>query len=163
KKRKRKPREREKSGSKTKANKADTDSDSDSDGTDSDTVETRSRSEKAQHAHTKHRRNNSQRVYVMKALMNRVQLYALTTAAATNTTRRSKDILIDSGCSRHMTPRRSWFVESTFRKLRKPIAIHLGDDSTINATGLGSIQCVQHLNGERRHLIIDDVLYAPDL
>ncbi|KAG2740148.1 hypothetical protein P692DRAFT_20753932, partial [Suillus brevipes Sb2] len=69
-KKERKPREREKSGSKTKTNKAVTDSDS-----------------KARHAHTKHRRNNSQRVYVTKALMNRVQLYTSTTAAATNTTR----------------------------------------------------------------------------
>ncbi|KAG1893042.1 uncharacterized protein F5891DRAFT_899804, partial [Suillus fuscotomentosus] len=45
----------------------------------------------------------------------------------------------------------------------RPIAIHLSDDSKINAIGLGSIQCVQHLNGERHHLIINDVLYAPDL
>lgn len=99
----------------------------------------------------------------MKALMKHVQLCALTTAAATNTTRQSKDILINSGCSRHMTPHRLWFVESTFQKLRRPIAIHLGDDSKINATGLGSIKCVQHLNGERHHLIINNVLYAPDL
>ncbi|KAG1866804.1 hypothetical protein F4604DRAFT_1585355 [Suillus subluteus] len=62
-----------------------------------------------------------------------------------------------------MTPHRSWFIESTFRKLRKPIAIHLSDDSTINAIGLGSVQYVQHLNGEQCHLVIDDVLYAPNL
>lgn len=160
KKRKRKPREREKSG-KAKANKAETDSDMDSDSDESDTstIETKTRSEKAQHARTKHRRN--ERVYITKTLMKRAQLYVL--AASVNSTRRSKDILIDSGCSRHMTPHRSWFIESTYRKLRKPILIHLGDDSTIKAVGVGSMQCMQHLQGERRHLTINDVLYAPNL
>ncbi|KAG1724168.1 hypothetical protein EDB19DRAFT_1575340, partial [Suillus lakei] len=62
-----------------------------------------------------------------------------------------------------MTPHRTWFIEFTYRKLHKPVLIHLGDDSTIKAVGVGSVQCVQHLQGEQRHLIIKDVLYAPDL
>ncbi|KAH7890263.1 hypothetical protein F5I97DRAFT_1792621, partial [Phlebopus sp. FC_14] len=146
------PKERLKA--KTKANRANTDSDGSGSDEDSDTM----KSEVAQHARTNKSRNHAERVFVTKGLMKRAQLYA---CVANSASKSSKDILIDSGCSRHMTPHRSWFVKSTYQPLRKPIPIHLGDDLTIKAVGVGSIECIQLVNGERRHLIIKDVLHAP--
>lgn len=41
--------------------------------------------------------------------------------------------IVDSGCSAHMTPNRQWM--SNFRSFIKPVAIRLGNDSTIYARG----------------------------
>ena len=157
-KKRKRPKERDKPRSRAKANRADTDSEEGDSDSESDTIA--SKSETANRTRTKHR-NHAERAFVTKSLMKRVQLYTL--AASNNVSKRSEDILIDSGCSRHMTPHRSWFINSTYRKLRRPIPIHLGDDSTIKAVGVGSIERVQTLRGERQHLVINDVLYAPDL
>ncbi|KAG2122171.1 hypothetical protein BD769DRAFT_1317657, partial [Suillus cothurnatus] len=81
---------------------------------------------------------NNEHIYITKALIKCAQLYVLT-AGAKNNGYRSKDMLIESGCSHHMTPYRPWFVESTYQKLHKPVLIHLGDDSTIKEVGVGSM------------------------
>jgi Zn-finger protein len=50
------------------------------------------------------------------------------------------DTFIDSGCSRHLSPRREYFLDETFTTLKKSIKVHLGDASTIQATGRGSLR-----------------------
>jgi hypothetical protein len=45
--------------------------------------------------------------------------------------------ILESGATRTMTHNRSWF--SHFMPLRSPIAIALGDNSTINNTGVGHV------------------------
>ena len=51
----------------------------------------------------------------------------------------SHDTFIDSGCSRHLSPRHEYFIDDSFTILKKPINVHLGDASTIQATRKGSL------------------------
>lgn len=70
------------------------------------------------------------------------------------------DILIDSGCSCHISPRRDWFEKSTFRQLDNPVSIDLGDASSILATGIGTIHLKLDINGNTTYGYIANVLYA---
>ena len=51
----------------------------------------------------------------------------------------SHDTFVDSGCSCHFSPHHKYFIDKTFTILKKPINIHLGDASTIQAIGKGSL------------------------
>ncbi|KAF8807103.1 hypothetical protein BYT27DRAFT_7100934, partial [Phlegmacium glaucopus] len=46
---------------------------------------------------------------------------------------------VDSACSRHLSPRRDWFQNDTFKCLERPISTHLGDASVIKAEGIGTL------------------------
>jgi hypothetical protein len=69
--------------------------------------------------------------------------------------------VIDSGASRTMSSNRSWFTH--FTPLAAPIEIILGDNSSIQGTGVGRISvCMQA--GEKWHCAtLGSVLYVPNL
>jgi hypothetical protein len=69
--------------------------------------------------------------------------------------------ILDSGASRTMTHNRSWF--SHFTPLRSPIAIALGDNSTINGTGVGRVSVYVKVNNSWQRAVLQDVLYVPEL
>jgi len=73
------------------------------------------------------------------------------------------DTFIDSGCSRHLSPRREYFLDETFTILKKPIKVHLGDASTIQATGKGSLRYLMDTPQGIVPAIIADALYVPEL
>ncbi|KAJ7584769.1 hypothetical protein C8J56DRAFT_725028, partial [Mycena floridula] len=49
----------------------------------------------------------------------------------------------------------------TYKKLRKPIPVYLGDEYAINATGIGTVCWAR--DGDRRKLVLTQVLHVPDL
>jgi len=73
------------------------------------------------------------------------------------------DTFIDSGCSRHLTPRRDWFRDDTFKSLERPINIHLGDASVIKAEGVGTLQYLMDTPSGVIPGSVPDVLYVPAL
>src|SRR5882762_3053530 len=70
---------------------------------------------------------------------------------------------IDSGCTRHLSPRRDWFNDATYKPLDKPISIHLGDASVIKAIGTGSLQYMMDTPNAAIPGTIPDALYVPEL
>jgi len=75
----------------------------------------------------------------------------------------SHDTFIDSGCSRHLSPHREYFIDETFTTLKKPINIHLGDASTIQATGKGSLSYLMDTPKGIVPAVITNALYVPEL
>ena len=76
----------------------------------------------------------------------------------------SKDeSFIDSGCSRHLSPRREWFRNDNFKRLEKPISIHLGDASVITAEGIGTLQYLMDTPHAVIPGVVPDALYVPAL
>ena len=69
----------------------------------------------------------------------------------------------DSGVSNHMTDKLDLFDPTSFEKLSSPIAISLGDDSEIFATGKGTIHLMFNINGEQKQGKFTNILYVPEL
>ena len=83
--------------------------------------------------------------------------YALT--SINSSSRRSEhDWIVDSGCTKHMTPYRRWF--STYSKLPTPIQVVTGSRNVILATGCGNVR-VRTNTGET--LTLQNVLHVPKL
>ena len=68
--------------------------------------------------------------------------------------------IIDSGASAHLCSFRDWFT--TFTTLNPPRSISLGDNRTLNATGVGQIEITIH-NGNGEHTILQNVLFCPGI
>jgi hypothetical protein len=73
------------------------------------------------------------------------------------------DTFIDSGCSRHLSPRREFFLDDTYTKLEKPIKVHLGDASIILAIGKGSLRYFMDTPKGVVPAIIPNALHVPEL
>ena len=69
--------------------------------------------------------------------------------------------IIDSGASRNMCAHRDWFHQ--YSSLSSPIDIILGDDSSIQATGVGRISVRMSANSVSSPAILQDVLHVPEL
>ena len=69
--------------------------------------------------------------------------------------------IVDSGVSRTMCSNHTWF--SHFSSLTSPVKIVLGDNSTIQGTGIGRITVQMKVNGKWSHAILQDVLIVPKL
>lgn len=67
--------------------------------------------------------------------------------------------LLDSGASKHMSFRREWFVE--FNESSEFVS--LGDDSTCEVKGRGTILIKRSVNNEWLDGKLEDVLYVPSL
>jgi transposase InsO family protein len=73
-------------------------------------------------------------------------------------------MILDSGCLRHLSPRRDWFNTTTYKPLATPINIHLGDTLIIRAVGEGSIHMLMHVGNNQVILVMfPHVLHVPDL
>jgi hypothetical protein len=69
--------------------------------------------------------------------------------------------IVDSGASRTMCSNRDWF--SHFSHLPVPVNIALGDNSSIQGTGVGRIGVSMKAAGTWHHAVLQDVLYVPEL
>ena len=70
--------------------------------------------------------------------------------------------MLDSGCSDHMTPFRSDFIQ--YESIPNPRNVTLGDSkSTIQYLGIGKVKGLVEINGNRREIVIDNVLHVPKL
>ncbi|KIM65736.1 hypothetical protein SCLCIDRAFT_74324, partial [Scleroderma citrinum Foug A] len=59
-----------------------------------------------------------------------------------------------------MTPHRKWFT--TYRTLTPPTPVTLGDDSTVQATGIGTVTLHAKVAGKIHEFILSNVLFIPD-
>ena len=73
----------------------------------------------------------------------------------------SNEWVIDSGATRSMSSKRSWF--HTYRELAAPRRVWLGDNSSIEAVGVGQILTEMCAAGHWSHVMLQDVLYVPKL
>ncbi|KHN24596.1 hypothetical protein glysoja_046778, partial [Glycine soja] len=64
---------------------------------------------------------------------------------------------LDTGCSNHMSGKKTWFCELDESVTRK---IRFADDSVVNAEGIGKIK-IQSKDG--KDSFISDVLYVPNM
>ena len=69
--------------------------------------------------------------------------------------------IVDSGTSHTMCSNCTWF--SHFSSLTSPVNIVLGDNSTIQGTGVRRITVQMKANGKWSHAILQDVLFIPKL
>jgi len=69
--------------------------------------------------------------------------------------------IIDSGASRNMCAHRDWFHH--YSPLVNPMDVVLGDDSAIQATGVGRISVRMHAEGKSSPAVLQDVLHVPEL
>jgi transposase InsO family protein len=68
--------------------------------------------------------------------------------------------IMDSGATKHMTPHRAAF--DTYEVIA-PRNVHLGDDSVVEAIGLGSIVVEVSVRGRSKRIRIKDALHVPKL
>ena len=140
-----------------KAKKKDIESSSDS-GTESSSESDSASTRKKRHHANRSQMKSERTLRVLKATVDGVR------SCIGKTT--STDVFIahpDSGASNHMTHKFELFDPTSFKTLSKPIAISLGDDSEIFATGRGSIRLMFNIDGDKKEGRFNDVLYVPDL
>ena len=68
---------------------------------------------------------------------------------------------MDSGASQHMVFDRGSFTN--YEAFKDPIPIQLGNDTTIQAEGKGSIKMNLDINNEQKEGILTQVLYIPEI
>jgi len=69
--------------------------------------------------------------------------------------------IIDSGALRNMCTHHDWFHH--YSPLSSPMDIVLGDDSAIQATGVGCISVHMHAEGKSSPTVLQDILHMPEL
>jgi len=69
--------------------------------------------------------------------------------------------IIDSGTSCNMCAHCNWFHH--YSPLINPMDVILGDDSTIQATGVSRISIHMHAKGKSSPVVLQDVLHVPEL
>ena len=69
--------------------------------------------------------------------------------------------LIDSGASQTMSSHRDWF--QAYRQLKRLHKVWLGDNTFIQAHGVGCIPIHMHTDRKWNRVVLQDVLYVPEL
>jgi hypothetical protein len=69
--------------------------------------------------------------------------------------------IIDSSASWNMCAHHDWFHH--YSPLSSPIDVVLGDDSSIQASGVGCISVHMQANGQSMPVVLQDVLHVPEL
>lgn len=92
-----------------------------------------------------------------------IAVFAANPTAANVTNPSWNDTLLDSGCTRHMSPHRDWFEDHSFIQLEKPVEVHLGDDRIIHATGKGTLEFLLKAKGKLMTRRFPNMLYVPKL
>jgi len=69
--------------------------------------------------------------------------------------------IINSGASRNMCAHCDWFHH--YSPLVNPMDVILGDDSAIQATGVGRISIRMHAEGKSLPTVLQDILHVPEL
>ena len=75
-------------------------------------------------------------------------------------TQRKNDIIIDSGTMSHMACNQTWFT--TYCPLSPPSLVTLGDNSSVEATGIGTITLYTRVGGATNEFILSNVLFVLD-
>ena len=101
--------------------------------------------------------SSTRSAHVSKALMSRILAYV---GSASSRFPRSSTIA-NSGASAHMTPYREWFKCGTFQELNPPRKVRFGDNSFVNATGIGTISLECEVDGKARMTELKHALYVP--
>ncbi|KJA17870.1 hypothetical protein HYPSUDRAFT_102934, partial [Hypholoma sublateritium FD-334 SS-4] len=101
-------------------------------------------------------------VKVSKSLMTRIQAYIGRESPNPADHKVLQTVIIlDSGASTHMTPRRDWFVPHSFKRLNPPRLVHFGDESTVPAIGIGNVILRQTIDGKFLEVMVLNVLFVP--
>ena len=72
----------------------------------------------------------------------------------------SNELIIDSGCTSHITYRRESF--STFREVRSQ-DVEVGNNQKSAVLGRGTVELSLSVGGKQQRVVLKDVLYVPDL
>ena len=72
-----------------------------------------------------------------------------------------KEWWIDSGASRHMTPKKNSLVN--FKKFEAPSQVKLADNSILNSYGKGDVYLTVYDGTEKVNVVLKDVLYVPKI
>lgn len=97
-------------------------------------------------------------VSVSKKLMTRILAYLSEHDEGSNP---PYDKILDSGASTHMTSVREWFACDSFKPLDPPRRVRFGDESYVEATGIGSITLSTKIGTRTVETKLNDVLYIP--
>lgn len=68
--------------------------------------------------------------------------------------------IADCGATNHMAKKIEWYT--SFTKFQKPLQVCMGNDSTMNALGTGTIYFEAFVDGEWKLCHMDNVLYTPE-
>ncbi|KAJ6612195.1 hypothetical protein B0H10DRAFT_1743289, partial [Mycena sp. CBHHK59/15] len=60
-----------------------------------------------------------------------------------------------------MVPTLEWFIAKTFKQLEPPTRVRFGDESFAEATGVGEVQLLSIVKGNKFLLTLTNVLYVP--
>jgi hypothetical protein len=93
-------------------------------------------------------------VVTSKKLMKRIAAYA-----AVPSNLKKNAFILDSGCSRHMFPKRGYFVPGTFKPHKQQVSF--GDESTAEAIGYGDVCLRSNIKGNIMEITLSDCLYIP--
>ncbi|PPQ82476.1 hypothetical protein CVT24_002389, partial [Panaeolus cyanescens] len=96
-------------------------------------------------------------VFITKSLKNRIMSYLGCDKSSRKT---SAKIILDSGATAHMTPHFNWFKQDSYRKLSSPKKVRFGDDSFVEAIGIGTV-ILQSTKLKRGKLQLHNVLHIP--
>ncbi len=72
-------------------------------------------------------------------------------------------LVLDSGCSIHMSPRKDWFIPGTLKKLQHSHSIHIANGQELKATMSGTLQVNLLVNGEPLEGQFSNTLLIPEL
>ena len=70
-----------------------------------------------------------------------------------------KEWWIDSGASRHMTPKKNSLVN--FKKFEAPSQVKLADNSILTSYGKGDVYLTVYDGTEKVNVVLKDILYVP--
>ncbi|KAF8585185.1 hypothetical protein K439DRAFT_1344089 [Ramaria rubella] len=60
-----------------------------------------------------------------------------------------------------MTPHRQWFTPGSYMRLDTPRKVHFGDNSFVEASGIGTMDLTSKVSGQTKRITLTGVLYVP--
>lgn len=72
-------------------------------------------------------------------------------------------MVVDSGCTRHISPRREWFSDFKPHSPHERVGVSLGDSSVIFSHGVGTLTLLANTPSGTREIKIPNVLYVPEM
>jgi hypothetical protein len=96
-------------------------------------------------------------VSVARKLAKRVHAYV----ASDDLSDKRHHIIADTGASAHIMPYREWFDPATYRTLDQPHPVRFGDNSSVDAIGVGDVRLISRVSGKVFDITLSDVLHVP--
>jgi hypothetical protein len=95
-------------------------------------------------------------VVVGERVMNNLRIYS-----AHESTSQRTSCIADTGATSHIVPHFSWFDAATYRALDALCMVHLGDETYVEALGIGKGRLVCKVGHRTNTITLTDVLYVP--